>query len=87
MILDVQNKSLVEKEKSIYQKLIQFCKANPVSLSEIRGDSRKHIIVEYRTRFAKQLYPEYNYSEIARFMDKDPSTIYYWLNYRTPLSI
>lgn len=84
MILQVNNPT-IKNGKSLYAKLIGFCRRNDLSLAKMRSDSKKNIIVEYRARFAKKMYPEYNYSEISKVLKKNRTAAQYWIKERTPI--
>lgn len=87
MILQVNNPSIAPEQKTPYQQLVRFCRHNPVSISDMRGGSQEHRIVEYKYRFAKQLYPEYNYREIGDLLNRSPHTVRHWFTDRPSIEL
>lgn len=55
-----------------------------VNISDVKGDSRKTVLVDVRQSIARKAYDEgYTYKEIADYLgQKDHTTVQYYLNKR-----
>lgn len=68
-----------KREQELFQLLCQTACEHKITLSDLRGGSRKQKFVAARREFVKRALPKFSYNEVAEAINVHRSTIYNYL--------